>query len=65
MDDLSERDLSHVADEDLTPEERRELNRRMDEFVDRMELRRPGKDAAPEKPKRIAAWDPAALARRH
>ena len=65
MEDLSERDLSGKSDEDLTPEERQELQRRLDEFVDRMELRRPGKDAEPDKPKRITTWDPAAIARRH
>ena len=65
MDDLSERDLSDKRDEDLTPEERQELQRRMDEFVDRMDLHRPGKDAAKEKPKRITVWDPAAIAQRH
>ncbi len=65
MDDLSERDLSGKSDEDLTSEERQELQRRMYEFVDRMELRRPGKDAEREKPKRITAWNPATIARRH
>ena len=65
MDDLSERDLSSKSDEHLTPEEREELKRRMDDFVDRMELRRPGKDAEPKQPKRITTWDPAAIARRH
>ncbi len=65
MDDLSDRDLSHVADEDLTPEERQELNRRLDAFVERMDLRRPGKDREKAKPKRIARWDPATIARRH
>jgi len=65
MDDLSERDLSSKSDEDLTSDEREELQRRMDDFVDRMELRRPGKDAEPKKAKRITAWDPVAIARRH
>ena len=65
MDDLSERDFSSKSDEDLTPEERQELQRRMDEFVERMELRRPAKDAERDKPKRITTWDPAAIARRH
>ncbi len=65
MDDLSERDLSSVADEDLTPEERQELTRRMDEFLERMQLRRPDKEAVEAKPKQIMSWDPVAIARRH
>ncbi len=65
MDDLSERDLSGKSDQDLTSEERQELQRRLDEFIERMELRPPGKDAQQDKPKRITAWDPAAIARRH
>ncbi len=51
MDDIRDRDLSSIPDQDLTPEERAELQRRMDEFVDRMELRRPdkpGKAAQPD-----------------
>jgi hypothetical protein len=36
MDDLSNRDLSQVPDEDLTPAERAELKRRLDSFVDVM-----------------------------
>ena len=65
--DLSQRDLSDVPDEDLTPEERQELQRRLDEFVERMQLRRLGKPEPPAKPKarRIARWDPATISRRH
>ena len=65
MDDLSERDLSGKSDEDLTSEERQEIQRRMDEFVERMNLRRPGKEAEQVKPKRVTVWDPAAIARSH
>lgn len=32
MDDLSERDLSQIPDEELTPAERRELRRRFDDL---------------------------------
>ncbi|MDH3475145.1 MAG: hypothetical protein OEM59_15805 [Rhodospirillales bacterium] len=35
-DDLNNRDLSQVADEDLSDEERAELRRRLDEFVEAM-----------------------------
>lgn len=65
MDNLNNRDLSHVADEDLTPEERQELDRRLEAFVDRMNLRRPEKALEKAKPKRITRWDPATIARRH
>lgn len=65
MDDLSERDLSEVADEDLTPEERAELQRRLDDFVDRLRDRHGRKRPAKPKPKRIMRWDPVALTRRH
>ena len=33
MDDLSNRDLSQVPDEELTPAERQELKRRLDAFI--------------------------------
>ena len=64
-DDLDQRDLSEVADNDLTTEERHELERRFNDFVTR--LREPAgvKSAAKKKPKRYASWDPAALSRRH
>ena len=39
MDDLSNRDLSQVPDEDLTPAEREELKRRLDSFVEVMRKR--------------------------
>lgn len=65
-DDLSQRDLSGVADEDLTPEERQELQRRLDDFVARMRTRRlDTPEAAKPKPRRIMRWDPVALTRRH
>lgn len=65
MDDLSQRDLSHIPDEELSLEERKELQRRFEDFVGRMR-RRAGKSAvAAAKPKRIMRWDPVALSRRH
>lgn len=66
-DDLSQRDFSGVPDEKLTPEERQEIQRRLDEFVGRMQMRRLQEFEPPAKPKprRIVSWDPAALARRH
>ncbi len=68
-DDLNQRDLSKIDDTDLSPQERRELKRRYDEFVDRLRVRGGLKEADKSKPKpkpkRIARWDPAAISRRH
>ncbi len=64
-DDLNQRDLSEVADNELTTEERHELERRFNEFVTRLRERAGVKSAAKKKPKRYASWDPAALSRRH
>ncbi len=63
--DFSQRDLSRIDDSDLSPQERRELQRRYDEFVDRLRARAGLKAPDKTKPKRIARWDPAAIARRH
>ncbi len=66
-DNLYQRDLSKIDDTDLSPRERRELQRRYDEFVDRLRVRSGLKaaDKVEPKPKRIARWDPAAISRRH
>ncbi len=64
-DDLDQRDLSEVAENDLTTEERHELERRFNDFVTRLRERAGVKSAAKKKPKRYASWDPAALSRRH
>jgi hypothetical protein len=57
MDDLSNRDLSQVPDEKLTPAERQELKRRLDAFVavvrDKVFRRR-----VPPRPKTVTKWDP-------
>jgi len=63
-DDLSQRDLTDVAENDLTTDERHELERRFNEFVTRLR-ERAGVKTAETKPKRYASWDPAALSRRH
>ena len=63
-DDLSQRDLTDVAENDLTTEERHELERRFNDFVTRLR-ERAGVKTAEKKPKRYASWDPAALSRRH
>ncbi|MFQ5776299.1 MAG: hypothetical protein ACE5GS_17410 [Kiloniellaceae bacterium] len=65
MDDLSQRDLSDVPDEDLTPEERRELQRRFNEFLEQLQERREYDSATGPRPRRIMRWDPAILSRQH
>ncbi len=64
-DDLDQRDLTDVADDQLTTEQRHELERRLNVFVTRLRKRAGMKTAKKKKPKRYARWDPAALSRRH
>ena len=64
-DELNQRDLSTIDDADLSPQERRELQRRFDEFVTRLRVRAGLTTADTSKPKRISRWDPAAISRRH
>jgi hypothetical protein len=63
--ELSQRDLSTIDDADLSPQERRELHRRFDDFVKRLRVRAGLTSADTVKPKRITRWDPAAISRRH
>ncbi len=64
-DKLSQRDLSTIADADLSAQERRELQRRFDDFVNRLRVRAGLKSPDETKPKRITRWDPATISRRH
>ena len=64
-DELSQRDLSTIDDADLSPQERRELRRRFDDFVNQVRVRAGLKAADTSKPKRIVRWDPAAISRRN
>ena len=64
-DDLNHRDLSTIDDANLSPEERRELQRRFDDFVNQLRVRSGLTTADTIKPKRITRWDPAAISRRH
>ncbi len=65
-DNLSQRDLTCVAENDLTAEERHELERRFNDFATRLRQRAGVKTAEKKvKPKRYARWDPVALSRRH
>ena len=63
-DDRNQRDLTDVAENDLTTDERHELERRFNDFVTRLR-KRAGVKTAEKKPKCYASWDPAALSRRH
>ena len=57
MDDLSNRDLSQVPDEALTPAERRELKRRLGAFAAVMRDKVFTYNLAPG-PKTVTKWDP-------
>ncbi len=63
--ELTQRDLSMIDDADLSPQERRELQRRFDDFVNQLRVRAGLKAPDKSKPKRISRWDPAAISRRH
>lgn len=64
--DLSQRDLSQVSDDELSTAEQSEMKRRFDEFVDGLRERAGFKPRAKKKkPKRIMRWDPAAISRKH
>lgn len=65
LDDLTQRDLSSIPDAELSPDERRELQRRFEDFVGLLRARAGRAVQAPAKPKRIMRWDPVALSRRH
>jgi hypothetical protein len=64
-DELKQRDLSAIDDADLSPQERREIQRRFHELVKGLRLRAGLTAADTAKPKRISRWDPAAISRRH
>ena len=64
-DEINQRDLSTIDDSDLNPRERRELQRRFDDFVNQLRVRSGLKAADTIKPKRITRWDPAKISRRH
>ncbi len=58
MDDLSNRDLSQVPAEELTPAERAELKRRLDSFVDTVRERLIEGRRLPPKPPARSSEDP-------
>ena len=57
--ELAHRDLSGVADQDLTEEERRELKRRFDAFVTALRASPSGIKAVTKPRPQHAKWDPA------
>ncbi|MEM7173170.1 MAG: hypothetical protein AAF530_23605 [Pseudomonadota bacterium] len=62
MSDLSQRDLSQIPEHKMSPEERRELKRRYDEFLGILR-RKSGLMGAPKPAeKTIRPWSPAKLA---
>lgn len=64
-DDLSQRDLSTIDEANMSTQERRELQRRFDDFVKRLRVGAGLNSPDKTKPKRISRWDPAAISRRH
>lgn len=57
MDELSQRDFSDRKVQDLAPEERHELRRRFNQFMEA--LRVGPATAEPEPQKEVTKWDPA------
>lgn len=64
MDDLSNRDLSQVSDEELSLSERQELRRRLDAFVAAMQNRVFEGSTVEARPKAIFRWDPKRIDRK-
>jgi len=66
MEDIRERDLSQIPEEDLTQEERHELRRRFKEFVGVMRKNgvNLGGGKKSEKKKSVRRWDPSTMGRR-
>ncbi|GIK98402.1 MAG: hypothetical protein BroJett029_26110 [Alphaproteobacteria bacterium] len=64
MTDLRHVDLSDRPDSELTPEERAELQRRFRDFTQAVKEAALMRPAAPEKPRKITKWMPAALGAR-
>lgn len=63
MNDLEQVDLSTRAESELTAEERAELQRRFRSFTQAVKEASLMRPAAPAKPKKIAKWNPLALAK--
>ncbi|WP_119460185.1 hypothetical protein [Rhodospirillaceae bacterium SYSU D60014] len=67
MTDLREADFSGRPDEDMTPEERQELQRRFTAFTTALkeqDLRRQAGPPAPKPKKTISKWDPLTAGKR-
>lgn len=65
MDDIRHRDLSQIPEDEMSPEERRELKRRFEEFVGLMR-RSSSPNALAVKPpkKKLQRWDPTSMGKR-
>ncbi len=64
-DDISQRDLSHIDEADMSQEERHEMQRRFGDFVTRLREKAGLATPKKQKPKRISRWNPATISRRH
>ncbi len=58
MDDLAHRDFSGISVENMSPDERRELKRRFEEFIGAMRGDQDSEVAELQTSKRIEKWDP-------
>ncbi|SDG33631.1 hypothetical protein SAMN05216241_10948 [Limimonas halophila] len=66
MTDIKQRDLSRKRDEDLTSEERQELQRRFEEFAQMVRengAERMGIQGRPTSQKKVKKWDPTSMAK--
>jgi hypothetical protein len=66
MTDIKQRDLSRKRDEDLTSEERQELQRRFEEFAQMVRengAERMGIQDRPTSQKKVKKWDPTSMAK--
>ena len=63
MDDLHNRDLSEIPEEDLSPAERRELKRRFQEFINAVGGNFKTERTTPKK--RVTKWNPETHGRKH
>jgi hypothetical protein len=61
MDDIKQRDLGQIPEDELTDEERAELKRRFDEFVGRLRQNGGLEAIDSQKASQVQRWDP----RRH
>ncbi len=64
MDDIRQRDLGQIPEDELTEEERAELKRRFSEFVGRLRQNGNLEAISPAEAKQVQQWDPRRHARK-